>query len=53
MTNDQLSPQSSALSTAVAAALAGLGATEDDRPLIEDAARAMAELGMTDEKPHA
>jgi glycosyltransferase involved in cell wall biosynthesis len=42
-----LSPQPSARSTAVAEALAGLGATEDDHPLIEDAARAMAELGMT------
>jgi len=41
------------LQSAIATALAGLGATEDDRPLIEGVARAMAELGLTDEKPHS
>ena len=39
--------QFSILNSQFAEALAGLGATEDDRPLIEDVARAMAELGMT------
>ncbi len=39
-----LGPQSSA----VAAALASLGATEDDRPLIEGVARAMAALGLAE-----
>jgi glycosyltransferase involved in cell wall biosynthesis len=43
--------QFSILNSQLAAALAGLGATEDDHPLLEDVARAMAELGMTDEKP--
>jgi glycosyltransferase involved in cell wall biosynthesis len=47
-----LSPQSSVLSpqsSAVAAALAGLGATEDDRSLLEGVSRAMAELGMAED----
>jgi hypothetical protein len=35
------------LQSAIATALAGLGATEEDRPLIEGVARAMAELGMS------
>jgi glycosyltransferase involved in cell wall biosynthesis len=43
--------QFSILNSQLADALAGLGATEDDRPLLEGAARAMVELGMTDEKP--
>jgi len=33
----------------VAKALAGLGATEDDRPLIEGTAQAMAELGLVED----
>ena len=48
----QLNSQSSVLNpqfSAVAEALAGLGATEDDRSLIEGVARAMAELGMAGE----
>jgi glycosyltransferase involved in cell wall biosynthesis len=51
-TNDERQTTNDQLSIAVASALAGLGATEDDRPLIEDTARAMAELGMTNEQPH-
>ncbi|HEU5103568.1 MAG TPA: glycosyltransferase [Roseiflexaceae bacterium] len=34
------------LQSAIAAALVGLGATEEDRPLLKETARAMAELGM-------
>jgi len=51
-TNSVLSPQSSVLSpqsSAVAAALAGLGATEDDRSLLEGVSRAMAALGMAED----
>jgi glycosyltransferase involved in cell wall biosynthesis len=42
--NSKLKTQNSALP--VAAALAELGASEDDRPLLEGAARALAELGL-------
>jgi glycosyltransferase involved in cell wall biosynthesis len=40
------------LQSAIAGALVGLGATEDDRALIEGVAQAMAELGMADQRPH-
>jgi glycosyltransferase involved in cell wall biosynthesis len=46
-TTDVSHSQFSILNSQFAGALAGLGATEDDRPLIDDVARAMAELGMT------
>jgi glycosyltransferase involved in cell wall biosynthesis len=36
------------LQSSIADALAGLGATEDDRPLIEAAAQALADLGMAE-----
>jgi hypothetical protein len=48
-TADQVNAEQSAtddLQSAIAESLAGLGATEDDRPLLEGAARALAELGI-------
>ena len=49
--NSELRTQNSKLNSAVAEALVELGATEDDRPLIEGTARAMREL-MGDEQQH-
>jgi glycosyltransferase involved in cell wall biosynthesis len=46
-------PATSDLQSALADALAGLGATEDDRRLLGDVTRAAAELGMIDEKPYS
>jgi glycosyltransferase involved in cell wall biosynthesis len=44
LVNSEFSTQNSTLGAAVAEALAGMGATEDDLPLLESAARAMREL---------
>jgi len=50
--NSELSAQNAKLGVAVAAALAELGATEDDMALLADAARAMGELLGDDPPPH-
>ncbi len=47
--SDALHPSSFILHP-LAQALADLGATEEDRPLLEGAARALAELGLGDDR---